>query len=128
MEFTLSFMRLFLWGIYLISPILIFFMVLIFALGQIAGRIEGWKRFNTFYWSFITAMTVGYGDIHPTRKSSRTISILIALLGVMFTGVIVAITVTSATEAFKRHIHTDSRIESIKKTIGSHNHLKQLKP
>ncbi len=104
MGFTLTFIKLFLLGIYLICPLLLFFVLLIAVLGQIVGHIEGWNKFDSFYWSFITAMTVGYGDIRPIQKRSKTISILIALIGIMFTGVFVAITVATATEAVKKHL------------------------
>ncbi|MDM8556623.1 potassium channel family protein [Desulfococcaceae bacterium HSG7] len=104
MGFTLTFIQLFLLGIHLILPLLLFFALLIIVLGQIVGRIEGWNKFDSFYWSFITALTVGYGDIRPIRKRSKTISILIALIGFMFTGVFVAITVATATEALKKYI------------------------
>ena len=73
-------------------------------LGQIVGHIESWKRFDALYWSFITATTVGYGDIRPSYRSSRVLSILIALTGLVFTGIIVAIAVRSATYAFNIHV------------------------
>ncbi len=102
MEFTFTFIKIFLSGILLLSPLLLFFILLIVALGQIVGRTEGWRRFDAFYWSFITAMTVGYGDIRPSKTSTKAISIVLALIGIMFTGIVVAITVTAATEAFAR--------------------------
>ena len=108
MKFTLDFIQLLLWGIWLILPLLLFFLTLIVVLGQVVSRIEGWDKFDSLYWSLITALTVGYGDIRPVQKSSKAISILIAFIGIMFAGVIVSITVTTATEAFKRNveIHT----------------------
>ena len=121
MKFTLGFIQLFLLGIYLVLPLLLFFVSLIIILGQIVGRIEGWSKFDAFYWSFITAMTVGYGDIRPIKKSSKTISILMALIGIMFTGVIVAITVTTATTALKDMYKTNTIIESQGNTIESYN-------
>jgi len=112
MEFTFSFLELFLRGIELIFPILLFFVLLIVVLGQVVGRIEGWNAFDSFYWSFITAMTVGYGDIRPIKRSAKSLSLVIALLGVMFTGVIVALTVTTATDAFRAHVHASAIVES----------------
>jgi voltage-gated potassium channel len=44
------------------------------------------------YWSFITALTIGYGDIRPDKKSTRILSVIIGMLGIMFTGIIVAAT------------------------------------
>lgn len=103
MDFTIGFIIAFSKVVYLLLPVMLFFIILIIILGQIVGRIEGWTRFNSFYWSFITALTVGYGDIHPITKASRLLSLLVALLGIMFTGIIVAITITTATHAFRQH-------------------------
>lgn len=75
-------------------------------LGQIVGRIESWSRFNALYWSFMTALTVGYGDLCPLKKKSKVYAILIAFIGFMLTGIFVAVTVTvaAADEAFKEVI------------------------
>ena len=105
MQLTIDFLRLFFLGIYFISPLLIIFMIIIYLLGQIVGSKESWSRFDAFYWSFITAFTVGYGDIKPLKRVSKVISIFIALVGVMFTGVIVAITVLTITKSFEHNVH-----------------------
>ena len=47
----------------------------------------------------ITASTVGYGDIRPTQRRSKLLSIMIAIMGIMFTGFIVAVSVNAATAA-----------------------------
>ena len=104
MQLTMDYIRLFFLGIYFIGPLLLIFMAIIFLLGQIVARIESWNRFDAFYWSFITAFTVGYGDIRPLKKSSRILSVIIALLGIQFTGVIVAITVFTVTQSFEHNI------------------------
>jgi len=111
MDFTIDFINLFIYGIALVAPLLAFFALLIAALGQLVGRAESWSRFDAFYWSFITATTVGYGDIRPTCRFSRVISILIALLGIMFTGIIVAITISTATAALKKHEAVSAQLE-----------------
>ncbi|HEY5702377.1 MAG TPA: potassium channel family protein [Gammaproteobacteria bacterium] len=111
MEFTLTFIDLFLAVILLVLPLLLFFIVLIVVLGQIVGRMEGWSKFDSFYWSFITALTVGYGDIRPKKNAAKSLSIIVALAGIMFTGIIVAITVTTATEAFKRQFGNEVTME-----------------
>jgi hypothetical protein len=51
-------------------------------LGLVVGRKEGWSRFDSVYWSFITAATtVGYGDIRPVKRVSRIIAVVIASSG-----------------------------------------------
>lgn len=92
MDFTITFIRLFFWVIYLVLPLLVFLGCVIIALGQIVSYIEKWKMFDGFYWSFITATTVGYGDIRPLKKLSKILSVFIALIGLMFTGIIIAVT------------------------------------
>ncbi len=104
MEFTLTFLKLFFWSIYLVAPLLAFLSIVIITLGQIVGRIEKWSMFDGVYWAFITATTVGYGDIRPLKKTSKTLSILIALVGVMFTGIIIAVTLNTASVALEKHV------------------------
>jgi voltage-gated potassium channel len=72
-------------------------------LGQIAGSAEGWGRFESFYWVFITATTVGYGDLRPTKVKSRLIAILIGFMGLTFTGILIAIAVHAGTVALAAH-------------------------
>jgi voltage-gated potassium channel len=96
---------------------LIIFIFIVFILGQIVGRIESWTRFNAFYWSFITAFTVGYGDIKPIKKSSKIISIFIALIGIIYTGVLVSVTVVALTKSFEKNVHY--------KTVLKSHHLDQ---
>jgi voltage-gated potassium channel len=65
-------------------------------LAKSSEKKEGWLPFDGFYWSFITATTVGYGDLRPTKRSSRIIAIVIALVGFVLTGILVAVAVHSA--------------------------------
>ncbi|MBQ0719353.1 MAG: two pore domain potassium channel family protein [Gammaproteobacteria bacterium] len=116
MEITFLFIHIFLIATYLLTPLLAFLVVLVIVLGQVVGRIENWSKFNAFYWSFITALTVGYGDLRPSRHSTKLLSILIATLGIMFTGVIVGITVAAASNALNSVVDVKAVIrESISK-------------
>lgn len=98
---TLTFLKQFGIGLYLTFPLLLSLAALITLLGQTVGRKEGWSRFNSFYWSFITATTVGYGDIRPTKHASRLIAVLIAFLGLVLSGIVIAVAVNAATVALK---------------------------
>ena len=99
---TITFIRQLSLGIWLSSPLLSL-VAAITLLGQIAGKHEGWSRFDSFYWSFITATTVGYGDIRPRQRESRLTAIIIALLGLTFTGILIAVAVRAATLALAAH-------------------------
>ena len=45
---------------------------------------------DALYFSFITGLTIGYGDISVTTVAGRIIAVLIGLVGILFTGLIVA--------------------------------------
>jgi len=98
---TITFLKEFGAGLWVTAPLLLSLAAVITLIGQFVGRREGWSRFDSFYWSFVTATTVGYGDIRPTRRASRVLAILIAILGLLFTGILIAVAVAAGTEALK---------------------------
>jgi voltage-gated potassium channel len=59
-------------------------------ISSIAGKQEGWSRFGSFYWTFVTPTRVGYGDLRPRKRRARIIAILTALLGLVSMGIIIA--------------------------------------
>ena len=100
MEYTLKYFGYFFSDLALVWPLLGFLALIIMALGLVAGAIESWPRFDSIYWAFITATTVGYGDIRPKLRASRILSILIALVGLTFTGILVALAFNAATLSY----------------------------
>ncbi len=104
----LGFLRTFSVELFHASPILIFLTLLIILMGQIVGKKEGWSRTDALYFSFVTATTVGYGDLHPSKPVSKVLSVMIAFVGVVFTGIFTAIGLHSAQSAFARLRPTDS--------------------
>ena len=76
-----------------ILPLLVVLLSAISGLAIWIGKREGWSLSDSLYFGFVTATTVGYGDFHPKQKQCKYLAILIALLGLMLTGVIVAVAV-----------------------------------
>jgi len=99
MDFTFNYLQMFYLGLTLAAPLLVLSVLLIIGLGIIVGLRESWGRYDSIYWAFINATTVGYGDIRPLRLVSKALSILIALIGMIFTGLLVALAINAATKA-----------------------------
>lgn len=114
MGFTFIFLKIFGIGLFYASPIVLFLVALIIILGLIVGKREGWSVSDSLYYAFITATTVGYGDYRPSKQSAKMLAIGIALVGLLMTGIVVAIGLESASIAFKE-IHPVPLIETLKK-------------
>ena len=48
---------------------------------------------DALYFTFITGLTIGYGDIAPATLAGRVVAVLTGLLGILITGLIVAVAV-----------------------------------
>jgi voltage-gated potassium channel len=101
MDLLLEFVRLFFLAASFVWPLLLGFVVLIVVLGLVIGKREGWSRLDAVYFAFVSATTVGFGDLHPGDKISKILSIVIALLGLIFTGIVIAIALHAANYSFK---------------------------
>ena len=96
---TTTFLKEFGAGLWVTSPLLLTLATGITILGQAVGRMEGWSYFDSFYWSFVTATTVGYGDIRPVKRGAKAIAIFIAFLGLILSGIVIAVAVHAGTKA-----------------------------
>jgi len=106
MKFTFTFVEVFLFCILYVSPVLILLCAAITFMGLIIGKREKWSFSDSIYYAFVTATTVGYGDFHPMNKGSKYIAILIAIIGILMTGIIAAVGVKSIEVAFQE-IHSN---------------------
>ncbi len=100
MEFTLHFLHTFFKDLVYAAPLLAIFIMLIVLIGYVIGKIEGWSKWDSLYHAFINATTVGYGDFRPARKSSRMLAVVLAFVGIVFAGIVVAIALHAADYAY----------------------------
>jgi Ion channel len=70
-------------------------------LGFLIGRFEEWRIGDAIYFTFVTGLTVGYGDVVPLRFISRALSVIIALIGILLTAMMAAVAVRALQEATK---------------------------
>jgi len=62
---------------------------------------------DAIYFAFITGLTIGYGDIVAHSVTGRVVSVLLGIVGILFTGLIVAIGVHAVQDAWHQTQHPD---------------------
>jgi voltage-gated potassium channel len=100
MEFTLTFAANLFRMMLDFGPLFLGLGVLIAALAITIGRLEGWGAGDSLYFGFITATTVGYGDMHPAHGRGKLFAIVLAMIGLVFTGIMVALAVEAASTSY----------------------------
>ena len=56
---------------------------------------------DALYFSFITGLTIGYGDIVVKTPIGRIIAVLLGLIGIVFTGLMVAAAIRSVEKSMR---------------------------
>jgi len=100
MKTSLRFLRIFFKSLGFLAPIWGCLAAIIFGLGWVLARVEGFPRGDGFYLAWVTAFTVGYGDLAPQTFLGRLCAMGIALTGMVFTGVWVAVAVNAVKLSF----------------------------
>ena len=85
-------------GLGVVWPILSGLLGLIVALGVITGLLEGWSLQESVYFSFVTGLTIGYGDFAPKTLLGRVFAIGIGICGLLMTALVAAVAVKALTD------------------------------
>ena len=56
---------------------------------------------DALYFTLVTGLTIGYGDIAPVTSAGRVVAILAGLVGILITGLVAAIAVYALRETMK---------------------------
>lgn len=48
---------------------------------------------DAIYFAFITAFTVGFGDVTPQSRGARIVTVILAFMGLVLAGIVVAVAV-----------------------------------
>lgn len=75
-------------GLYVTWPVLSGILVIEVALGLLIG-------FEAVYFSFVTGLTIGYGDIVPRQTLTRALAVVIGFGGILLTGLVAGIAVNA---------------------------------
>jgi hypothetical protein len=80
-------------GLRILWPVLSVILVFVAGVGAVIGTIEGWGLWRGLYFAFITALTIGYGDLVPTHRLTQGLAVVVGFAGITMTGLIAALTV-----------------------------------
>jgi voltage-gated potassium channel len=64
------------------------------------AAVENMPIGKALYFSLVTGLTIGYGDIVPATITGRVMAVLLGLIGVVFTGLVVAGAVHAVRQAW----------------------------
>ncbi|MGA0334086.1 MAG: potassium channel family protein [Kiritimatiellia bacterium] len=107
MKTSLKFLRVFFKSMGYLAPIWVFLICVIFGLGFVIARLENLQPGDGMYFAWVTAFTVGYGDVVPGSALSRICALAIALTGMIFTGIWVAVAVNAVKLSLGGPLHGD---------------------
>ena len=79
--------------LYFVRGVLLTLLVLMLAFAFTIAQVDDIALADAIYLVFITAHTVGYGDITPSSGITQIISVLCGIVGVIFVGLLVAVSV-----------------------------------
>jgi hypothetical protein len=85
-----------------VRAILVGLLLLILLGGLALSHLENLPPGDAIYFAFVTGMTIGYGDISPKTAEGRLVSVAVGLVGVVFTGLYVAIATRALADTHKR--------------------------
>ena len=80
-------------AIHVTWPVLSIILAIQVASGVLLGFVEGWSVGDALYFTFVTGLTIGYGDIVPRQAIGRALAIGIGASGIFLTGLIAGIAV-----------------------------------
>lgn len=84
-------------GLKVVWPILSGLLTTIVLLGICIGALEGWSIDESVYFSFVTGLSIGYGDLAPKMLLTRALAILIGVCGMLLIALVAAVAVQALT-------------------------------
>ena len=95
------FLRYFAKYLYFVRHVVLALLVHIVLGGVVISYLEGLYVGESIYFALITGLTIGYGDIEPVTTWGRLVSVGIGLIGMLFTGMTVAVATRALADTAK---------------------------
>jgi voltage-gated potassium channel len=88
-------------AVWRVRVVILLLIALIVAGAAAVTLVEKMPFADTLYFAFVTGLTIGYGDIVMQTPVGRLVALLIGLIGILFTGLLVAVLVHAVRESFE---------------------------
>ena len=101
-----SFTRYFFIAVWHVKAVLLALICMVVIGAAVVTLVEKMPFGDTLYFALVTGLTIGYGDIVVTTPFGRFVAILIGFVGILFTGLMVAVLVYAVRESldeFRNH-------------------------
>ena len=79
--------------LYELGGVFVVFAAVICLAGVLISRFDAVPLEDAIYFAFITAFTVGLGDVTPKSRGARIVTIVLAFFGVILVGIAIAVAV-----------------------------------
>ena len=99
------FMYHFFHAIWRIKAVILALIALVVSGAALLAYLEEFAFADTLYFAFVTGLTIGYGDIVMLTAAGRLMSLLIGLVGILFTGLMVAVLVYAVRESMSKSMY-----------------------
>ena len=79
--------------LYELSGVILILFGVIAVSGALISRFDRLSLEDAIYFAFITAFTVGFGDVAPRSRGARVVTVFLAFFGLIVVGIAVAVAV-----------------------------------
>ena len=102
MEMFIRFNKVFWTTIWHVRAIILALLAFVVVDAAAVTLVEKMPFADTLYFAFVTGLTIGYGDIVMHTPVGRLIALLIGLVGILFSGLMVAVLVYAVRESIEK--------------------------
>jgi hypothetical protein len=99
------FLKYFFRYLYIVRHLLLVLVAHLLIGGVVIAYLEGLQFGESIYFAYITGLTIGYGDIEPVTTWGRFVSVVIGIIGMLFTGLTVAVATRALADTVKEIVH-----------------------
>ena len=103
----INFARHFFLAVWHVKTVVLMLLALMVAGAAALSLAEKMPFGDTLYFSFVTGLTIGYGDVVVKTPFGRLMAILIGFNGILFTGLMVAVLVLAVRDSYEETKNMD---------------------